>query len=95
MNRVVLKEKYKLMTNYLLRRNASPIDIKYEELNCHIEPLDSNSDEYKRILTYVKNTQCNMNIQVLNVFKLDKPDLAARYRKFSGSLPNKKLLWHG
>ena len=40
-----------------------PIDIHYEKLKTEIKPMDKKSDEYKRLVEYVKNTHASTHTQ--------------------------------
>ncbi len=58
--------------------------------------MDKNSDEFKLIEKYVKNTHAqthkNFHLQIDEVFTLRKEVEEQRYRK---DIHNKQLLWHG
>ncbi|KAK3578700.1 hypothetical protein CHS0354_008557 [Potamilus streckersoni] len=75
-----------------------PVDAHYKKLNTKIQELDKKSDEYKRLVEYVKNTHGkthNMfDLDVLEIWNVDRQGELARYKPFR-DLHNKQLLWHG
>lgn len=78
--------------------NKNPLDAHYEQLKTVIEPLDKESDDFKLIEKYVKNTHAETHKQyelvVEEVFAAKRSGEESRYRPFK-KLPNRKLLWHG
>ncbi|XP_057321273.1 poly [ADP-ribose] polymerase-like [Microplitis mediator] len=78
--------------------NQSPLDAHYAQLNTDIDVLDKDSDEYKMIETYTKNTHAathsSYELEIENVFVVKRKGEDKRYKPFA-KLPNKKLLWHG
>ncbi|KAL7291310.1 hypothetical protein TKK_0014913 [Trichogramma kaykai] len=78
--------------------NQNPLDAHYEQLKTKIEVLDSESDEFKLIEKYVKNTHAETHKQyeliVEEVFIANRSGEEKRYKPFK-KLPNRKLLWHG
>jgi poly [ADP-ribose] polymerase len=88
----------------LLRSDASkggdinPIDLHYEALNCEMQPLDQKSAEFQMIKKYVKqthgSTHNNYDLEVLEVFALDRQGEKARYQPFNSD-KNRQLLFHG
>ncbi|RNA39365.1 poly [ADP-ribose] polymerase, partial [Brachionus plicatilis] len=78
--------------------SEAPIDMHYKKLNCQIEVLDKNSEEFSLILKYVQNTHAathyTYNLIVEDVFIINREGEESRYEKYKG-LHNKKLLWHG
>jgi poly [ADP-ribose] polymerase 1 len=77
---------------------VDPIDAHYKKLECSMETLDHDSEEYKRLLEYVKNTHAqthsNYKLNVKEILKLNRKGEVDRYEAFK-SLHNRKLLWHG
>ncbi|XP_022090532.1 poly [ADP-ribose] polymerase 1-like isoform X2 [Acanthaster planci] len=76
----------------------SPIDANYEKLKCLMEVVDKDSDEFKMIETYTKNTHgathSAYKLKVEEVFRLDRDGEKSRYKPFQ-KLHNRMLLWHG
>ena len=60
--------------------------------------LSKDSKEFKRLVEYVKNTHVATHMQyeleVMEVFKVDRHGEKERYEPFS-KLHNRQLLWHG
>lgn len=78
--------------------NKNPLDAHYEQLKTEIDVLDRESDEFKLIEKYVKNTHAETHKQyeliVEEVFITKRSGEEKRYKPFK-KLPNRKLLWHG
>ncbi|XP_072031637.1 poly [ADP-ribose] polymerase 1-like isoform X2 [Amphiura filiformis] len=78
--------------------DKDPLDAHYEQLKCCMEVVDHDSDEFKLIKEYTKNTHAathsSYKLEVQEVFKLDRADEASRYKPFQ-QLHNRQLLWHG
>ncbi len=104
----LIKEKIEMLNNLLeieiaynlLRGDnpddeQNPIDLHYKKLNCEMEVLDKKSDEYKDILTYVRNTHAathnSYSLEVEDVFKISRNGESDKFK----SLHNRQLLWHG
>ncbi|CAH3018315.1 unnamed protein product, partial [Porites evermanni] len=76
-------------TNWLTRRSLYS---KYRALKCHIEWLQHESDEFKKIQEHVNASETSpSNIQVLNVFSIMRP---VEEGTFSHDIQNKKRLFH-
>jgi hypothetical protein len=75
-----------------------PVDVHYKKLHCEMEILNEESDEYKVLIEYIKNTHAsthdNYKLNVKSIIKLNRDGEASKYEK-KKSLLNKKLLWHG
>ncbi|XP_044593172.1 poly [ADP-ribose] polymerase [Cotesia glomerata] len=78
--------------------NQSPIDAHYKQLNTDIDVLERDSEEFKLVETYTKNTHAATHtayeLQIEDVFVIKRKGEDKRYKPFA-KLPNKKLLWHG
>lgn len=78
--------------------NQNPLDAHYAQLNTDVDVLDKDSDEFKMIETYTKNTHAathsSYELQIEDVFVIKRKGEDKRYKPFA-KLPNKKLLWHG
>ena len=76
----------------------SPLDVHYEQLKTDIDVMDKNSEEFKLIEKYVKNTHAETHRQyeliIEDVYTVKRSGEESRYKAFK-KLPNKKLLWHG
>ncbi|XP_048732716.1 poly [ADP-ribose] polymerase 1-like [Ostrea edulis] len=75
-----------------------PIDAHYKKLHTEMEPLDKNSEEFKRLNEYVKNTHAathnQYDLNVEEIFRIEREDEAERFAPFK-DLHNRQLLWHG
>uniref|UniRef100_A0A158R496 Poly [ADP-ribose] polymerase n=1 Tax=Syphacia muris TaxID=451379 RepID=A0A158R496_9BILA len=76
--------------------NRDPIDVHFEKLHTEMEVLDKNSDEYKLIADYVKNTHASTHnyyrLKIVDVIRVKREGEEERFRS---DLENKYLLWHG
>ncbi|RHW72530.1 poly(ADP-ribose) polymerase [Trypanosoma brucei equiperdum] len=75
-----------------------PLDNIYRKMKCAIQPLKPQSEVYKRIVQYVRNTQGPTHdaytLQVVEVFTLRREDEEERYKPFK-KMDNRQMLWHG
>ncbi|TPX43361.1 hypothetical protein SeLEV6574_g05106 [Synchytrium endobioticum] len=73
----------------------NPLDANYHSLKTELNPIDTNSHEFKLIEDYVKNTHGATHgeyvLQVEDVFEVKKEEEHKRFR----NLHNRQLLWHG
>uniref|UniRef100_A0A915BV35 Poly [ADP-ribose] polymerase n=1 Tax=Parascaris univalens TaxID=6257 RepID=A0A915BV35_PARUN len=73
-----------------------PIDVHYEKLHAQMEVVDKESDEFKRIMEYVKNTHAPTHNQyTIEVIDLIRVKREGESEHFKRDLPNRHLLWHG
>ena len=78
-----------------------PFMFRYKQLNTDIHPLDSESETYKMIQTYVDNTHPNNNnsygygpkLHLENVYEMSLQGEEENYKPFSND-PNRQLLFH-
>ncbi|XP_043846197.1 protein mono-ADP-ribosyltransferase PARP3 [Dromiciops gliroides] len=70
-----------------------PLDRDYELLKCQLQPLAADTDEYKLIETYQKNTG-PPHIRILHVWKINREGEGERFQAHT-MLENRRLLWHG
>ncbi|XP_065561172.1 poly [ADP-ribose] polymerase 1-like isoform X2 [Artemia franciscana] len=89
---------YKLLKSGEEDKTKDPIDRHYEQLNSKIEVLEKDTEEFKIIEKYVRNTHAETHsqysLEIEDVFKVQRNGEDKRYKPFS-KLGNKKLLWHG
>lgn len=75
-----------------------PIDAHYKKLKTSIEVLKKDSEEYRTLVEYVRNTHAathtRYTLEVMEVFKVQRQGETKRYKPFS-KLHNRMLLWHG
>ncbi|XP_053963564.1 poly [ADP-ribose] polymerase [Anastrepha ludens] len=78
--------------------DVNPLDKHYEQLKAKLEPLDKNSEEFKTLETYVRNTHGETHkmyeLEIVDIFKVARQGESRRYKPFK-KLENRKLLWHG
>ncbi|KAG0355708.1 hypothetical protein BG005_005356 [Podila minutissima] len=81
--------------------DVNPLDSQFASLKLNkLEPMDKNSDRFKLIEQYTKNTHgathSSYDLVIDEVFDLDRQGEEERY-KDSGfdKLHNRRLLWHG
>ncbi|XP_018647027.1 poly [ADP-ribose] polymerase, putative [Schistosoma mansoni] len=78
---------------------CNPLDEHYEQLHTKLEPLDSNCEDYKLILDYVRETHgathTQYTLEVLNIFEVHRDGEDSRFAKCKIAQHNKQLLWHG
>ncbi|XP_037073152.1 poly [ADP-ribose] polymerase 1-like [Pollicipes pollicipes] len=75
-----------------------PLDVHYRKLKANIDVLDRESEQFRLLECYIKNTHAsthsNYTLELEQVFCVSRQGEASRYKPFS-KLHNKKLLWHG
>ncbi|HTL34408.1 MAG TPA: WGR domain-containing protein [Kofleriaceae bacterium] len=72
-----------------------PADENYAKLGATLDVVDSKSDEYDMIQTYIDNTaRSGRKPKMINLFRLDRNGEGKRFDDHS-DLDNRKLLWHG
>lgn len=78
--------------------SLNPLDANYDQLKTEMETLKRDSDEFKLLVTYVKNTHASTHthydLEVQEIFKIKRKGEERRYKPFK-KLHNRKLLWHG
>ncbi|XP_036594429.1 protein mono-ADP-ribosyltransferase PARP3 [Trichosurus vulpecula] len=70
-----------------------PLDRDYELLRCQLQPLATDTHEYKLIETYLKKTGWP-HLRILHVWKTNREGEGERFRDHA-KLENRRLLWHG
>ncbi|XP_074861367.1 protein mono-ADP-ribosyltransferase PARP3 isoform X2 [Carettochelys insculpta] len=72
-----------------------PLDKDYELLKCQLSLLDSASEEYQVIQTYVDKTRTKLwKVKILHIWKVKREGEDERFRAHD-RLENRRLLWHG
>jgi len=73
----------------------NPIDRHYNALDCEIEPMEKDEEEYEIIERYLQNTHAKTHntykMEVQQIFKLKKDDEIKQFNDCG----NRMLLWHG
>lgn len=76
----------------------NPFDECFRKLNTIVEPLGKDSDDYKMICEYARNSHApyhsDYTLEVLDAFCVDRNGEKERFRKYA-ELGNRMLLWHG
>ena len=79
-------------------QEEDPVDTHFRKLNCEMHVLEHESDEFKRLVTYVTNTHApthsSYKLKVHDILKISRKGEYSKYEKFV-STSNRKLLWHG
>jgi hypothetical protein len=85
-NLLEIEVAYNLLSSSTDESGIDPIDAHYAKLNCGIEVLDKDSEEFKIIEKYTKNTHAAthnlFSLELEHVFKIDRPTEKTRYLKF-------------
>jgi len=68
------------------------IDSNYKKLKCKIDHVPKKSKEYDLLAEYINNTREHSNLEVLEMFKVDRE---GEDKRFTKNLHNHLLLWHG
>lgn len=75
-----------------------PLDAHYDQLKTEIVTIDRDSDEFKMLEKYVKNTHAHTHneysLRISDAFKVNRKGEDKKYKPFK-KLHNRKLLWHG
>lgn len=79
-------------------KDKDPIDAHYDKLNTEVKELPRDSEEWKMLESYVKNTHASTHTQytleIQEIFKVERKGEKKRFKPFR-QLPNHQLLWHG
>ena len=70
-------------------------DIKYRKLKWKIEPLNSNSKEYKELIKSLDIDHSSTNWLKFEWIEIFKLWTEGESEKFKMDIGNRKLLWHG
>lgn len=73
---------------------VNQLDANYAKLHTDIVPVETDSEEYKLIAKYVKNSHPRQTPGIVNVFKIRRDSDEKRFEEKKG-LGNRMLLWHG
>ncbi|CAF1084703.1 unnamed protein product [Adineta steineri] len=71
-----------------------PYDTNYNLLNCSLEHVDPNSEEFKIITKYTANTQGYRKCNVIDVWRVGRQGEGERFASHD-KIVHRKLLWHG
>lgn len=89
---------YSMLKGSFDEKNEHPIDAHYKKLKCIIEPVDEETDEFKRIEEYMAKTHASTHnqytLKLKNLFKVIREGESERFHKW-GKDKNRQLLWHG
>ncbi|VDM21710.1 unnamed protein product [Hydatigera taeniaeformis] len=95
----MLDDLLKLEVAYSLMKTGdhdiNPLDEQYEKLKNQIEPLNWDSEEFKRIAEFLRVTHApthtNYALEVIDIFSLSRAEEADGFK----ALDNRMMLWHG
>ncbi|XP_058823403.1 poly [ADP-ribose] polymerase [Topomyia yanbarensis] len=77
---------------------VSPLDAHYDQLKTEMQTLKRDSEEFKVLEKYVKNTHAATHtayeLEISEIFKIKRKGEERRFKPFK-KLHNRKLLWHG
>lgn len=106
----LIKEKTEMLNNLLeieiaynilkgdTKSEEDPIDLHFKKLKCDMEVLDHNTDEFSRLVEYVRQTHAETHdsykLIVHDIIKINRESEEKGYKTFD-SMKNRKLLWHG
>lgn len=86
------------LLNVKTDETVHPVDAHYDQLKTEIDVMDKESEEFKIIQQYVKNTHAATHQQyelvIEDVYTIKRQGEERRYKPFK-KLHNRKLLWHG
>ncbi|KAK3031656.1 hypothetical protein RJ639_035024, partial [Escallonia herrerae] len=79
--------------------NDDSLDEKYKKLHCHMVPLPHDSEDYRLVERYLQTTHApthtEWELELEEVFSLDREGEFDKYAPYREKLTNKMLLWHG
>ncbi|VDL18528.1 unnamed protein product [Hymenolepis diminuta] len=95
----MLEDLLKIELAYSLMKTShsdvNPIDEHYEKLKNRIEPMDRESEEFRRIAEYLRVTHApthsSYTLDIVDIFSLSREGEAGKFR----ALENRMMLWHG
>lgn len=105
----IIKDKIKLLsslsdmkiTTKILQTTKSKNSVTqyYDQLECDIIPLNTTDNDYHIISKYIENTVGQThnyyNLELVDAFKVSKPEMDKKYREYVKDIGNINLLWHG
>ncbi|XP_054820608.1 poly [ADP-ribose] polymerase 1-like [Prosopis cineraria] len=75
------------------------IDDKYKKLHCDISPLPHDSEDYRLVEKFLHTTHApthtDWNLELEEVFALEREGEIDKYAPYREKLGNRMLLWHG
>ncbi|VVB06996.1 unnamed protein product [Arabis nemorensis] len=75
-----------------------PLYYHYQQLNCGLTPVGSDSEEFSMVANYMENTHAKTHsgytVEIAQLFRASRAVEADRFQQFSTS-KNRMLLWHG
>ncbi|KAH6813661.1 polymerase 2 [Perilla frutescens var. frutescens] len=79
--------------------NNESIDDKYHKLRCDVSPLSHDSEDFRLIEKYLQSTHApthtEWELELEEVFSLERQGEMDKYAPYRAKLKNKMLLWHG
>jgi len=88
-----------VIANKLLEKGEdsekSEIDANYENLKCKIIPMTEEEKDYKIVNDYLMNSHASTHHFKLKLEKAYRVEREGEKEKFTKTIPNRTLLWHG
>jgi predicted DNA-binding WGR domain protein len=81
-----------------IKIDENPVDAIYKDINTQIVPLNKNSDMWRQIDKYVRNTHGpshGAKLEILDIFDIEQDGRKNIYEKETINIGNKTLLFHG
>ncbi|KAK2900729.1 hypothetical protein QQF64_015276 [Cirrhinus molitorella] len=84
------------MVQSSVQNDEHPLDRQYCSLQCQLQPVNSNSNEYKVIEKYLQSTHApthtDYTMTILDLFAVERE---GEKDNFCSEMENRMLLWHG
>jgi predicted DNA-binding WGR domain protein len=88
----------RLMSGGPTHDGEHPIDTNYSKLKTDLTHIEKNSEEWKRINTYLQNTHgathTTYGLELVDLYEMEHEGDAERFKPHAQD-PNRMLLWHG
>ena len=89
---------YSMLKGSIEDENEHPIDVHYQKLKSIIEPVEKNTEEFKRIEQYLMNTHAathnQYSLKLIQLFQIGRQGEDQLFQKWENN-SNRLLLWHG
>lgn len=87
-----------IVNNVNNNSDVNPIDSIYNDIKTNIKLLDNNTEIYKEIVTWIKNTHGpthGCKLSVLDIYEVEQQGIKQQYNNMCKDYDNKTLLFHG
>lgn len=94
-------------TSELDESSGPKVDEQYKSMNCPLKPVPTDSNEWRMIADYIKNSQGlkastmgnslqpDQTVELVDIIEATRPEEAESYTTDPNLLKNRQLLWHG